>query len=302
MNSKNDRSVWPYRFRCIIVLTGTLFLLALCGCSSNGPNGSIDNSEPDPSSRNSRQITEVEVKSTVNDYSWGELGFIAKKISSASTEKDALAIAREYNLTTSKGSLDGTQVKSVTLSNEKTVDVQIVGFYHDKKSSGGKAGITFIFKNPISDEEMNPTETSSGGWKGSDLYSWLWGKGMSMLPSDLREEIVAVEKMTNNAGKTNSVSSVSSTSESLWLFSYAELTGYKDDVLGAEGTQYKLFAEQGVKTKAANKVLQKSKEKWWLRSPEPTGQGFFCCVSEDGNPSKALNADSHQGVAPGFCL
>ena len=79
--------------------------------------------------------------------------------------------------------------------------MQIVGFNHDVKSDGsGKAGITFIFKDAIAKHDMNPSDTTSGGWKDSQMRSWLATEGMSMLPSDLQSKIIAVDKVTLGEG------------------------------------------------------------------------------------------------------
>ena len=83
------------------------------------------------------------VKSAVEAYTWDELAQISDEIGAAGDEAAAIEVAKKYNLVTADGKLDGTQVKLVTLTNNMTVPVQIVGFAHDDKTAGGKAGITF---------------------------------------------------------------------------------------------------------------------------------------------------------------
>lgn len=230
-----------------------------------------------------------------------------------------MEIAKKYNLTTPEGKLDGTQTKSVALSNGTTVDVQICGFRHDNKTDGGKAGITFIFKDCIAEHDMNSNNSNAGGWQNSQMRSWLASEGMNMLPEDLKSKIVAVDKMTNNTGKTQSASSVTKTSDSLWLFSLTELAGkgspndfspsyvHAADIYNAEGTEYKLFRDMNVDFRNDNGVLVKcfngSSGNWWERSPDPTYSVDFQYAGHDGYPFGGTNsADISLGVAPGFCI
>lgn len=262
----------------------------------------------------------VTPKSSVNDYTWEELSKISGEIGRKTNENDAVNVAKKYNLVGSDGKLDGSQTKTVQLSGGSTATVQIAGFSHDDKTGGGKAGITFIFKDAIAKHEMNSSNTNSGGWEGSGMRSWLSSSGLSMLPQDLTNKIVAVDKKTNNTGETSSTSSVTTTSDKLWLFSFVELAGetelYEyysgsdyavyDDILNAEGTEYKLFRDCNVAADSSNGILQKklngSSHYWWERSPYPNGSDSFCGVYSGGGPYYGTYASTSHGVVPGFCL
>ena len=77
------------------------------------------------------------------------------------------------------------------------------------------------------------------------MRSWLNSSLKGQLPSDLQAVIVSVDKLTNNTGETTNTSSVTTTSDELWLFSARELCGSIDwwsgsyssnnDVMNAEG-------------------------------------------------------------------
>lgn len=125
-----------------------LALGGLFACSGNGANGA----------------GKVEAKASVEDYTWDELSKISKEIGAAGDEDAAIVIAKEYNLCTPDGKLDGTQTKTVALADGATAQVQICGFAHDDKADGsGKAGITFIFKDAVDEQSMNNAGTNSGG-------------------------------------------------------------------------------------------------------------------------------------------
>lgn len=290
INSKRQMTV-----AALVVVTIAVAVIALFSLSGCGGSG-------------------VTPKSSVNDYTWDELSKISAEIGRKTNENDAVNVAKKYNLVNSDGKLDGTQTKTIQLSNGMTATVQIAGFSHDDKTGGGKAGITFIFKDAIAKQSMNSSMYNSGGWEASQMRSWLATDGLSMLPLDLSSKIVAVDKNTNNAGGTKDISSVTMTSDKLWLFSLAELAGANryytvDDynaVLNAEGSEYKLFRDCNVSQNGSNNILTKSyngsSSNWFERSPDPNSRYGFMCVDSKGVPLGSTDASQLNGVVPGFCI
>ena len=276
-----------------------LALGGLFACNGNGANGAGG----------------VEAKASVEDYTWDELSRISKEIGAAGDEDAAIDIAKEYNLCTPDGKLDGTQVKTVTLADGTIAQVQICGFAHDDKADGsGKAGITFIFKDAVDEHSMNNAGTNSGGWEASEMRSQLNSSFKEQLPSDLQNVITSVSKMTNNTGEATSASSVTATSDELWLFSVCELCGqinwYNEQslcsVINAEGEEYKLFRDMNVDDRNGNAILTKTSRggscTWWERSPRPRYSVGFVSVGPDGSPGYGDNADVSLAVVPGFCI
>lgn len=282
--------------------------------SGEAPDQPVDE-QPDTS-----EVQESASKYSLDAYSWDELADIAQEIGNAGSDEVAIEIAKQHNLCNADGTLDGTQAKSVTLSDGTETSVQIAGFSHDNKTGGGKAGITFIFAEPIAAEAMNSSDTNEGGWEGSEMRSWLGTEGIASLPSDLANQIVAVDKLTNNVGETVDLSSVTTTSDNLWLFSLTELCGEidrswslrgtaneeLDAIANAEGTQYQLFANMNVTDTGDNPILERDYPgtfNWFLRTPDGWSEYGFCGVMNYGSPS-AGNGDAGRpgGVVPGFCL
>ena len=194
----------------------------------------------------------------------------------------------------------------------------VAGIYHDDKADGsGKAGLTFILDAPLTSQAMNEDGANAGGWEQSQLRSWLSLEGASYLPDDLQQELVPVIKKANNAG-----ADVTSTPDSLWLFSYVELAGgfgdgsgnasnnTSDNVVGlaSEGSQYKLFRDTNVVPGASNQVLVRGMtlpamtSEWWTRSSMPTTDDSFLAVDSEGDPRCMSHADTLLSVVPGFCL
>ncbi len=264
------------------------------------------------------------VKSAVEAYSWDELSQISAEIAAAGDEVAGIEVAKKYNLCTPEGKLDGTQVKSVTLTDGTQTTVQIIGFNHDDKTGGGKAGITFMLGESIADRSMNSSDTNAGGWEASQSRAYLNSEGLALLPQELSSNIVAVDKLSNNVGETELPSSVTATSDSLWLFSLVELGGpmpesrigsgyglYEEayaNVFDAAGRQYKLFQDTSVSmTNSDNKMLIKTSTDtysyWWLRTADARGSYSFLRVDQHGAlPSGADGASYHNGVVPGFCI
>ena len=286
---------------------------------SEEPKESDTSTEADSSEDSSEEVDDTEqdasddgIKDSVDDYTWEELSAISAEIAAASDEDEAIEIAKTYNLVNEEGTLNGTQSKTIRLTNGTEISVQIVGFAHDDKSDGsGKAGITFMFVDAIAKINMNSTSGNAGGWASSEMRSWLAFEGKELLPEELQNVIVAVNKLTNNVGETESTSSVTTTSDELWLFSYTELAGKSNAsyaaILNAEGSQYKLFRDLNIQYASSNYILKKAYQSsassyWWQRSPNPDGSKSFMRVDSSGIPNNSGLAYYSNAVVPGFCI
>lgn len=259
----------------------------------------------------------VPVRATVNDYSWEELSRISVQISSCNSQEEALEVAKSYNLTNPDGTLDGTQVKQIELTNGITTEAQILGFYHDDKSDGsGKAGISFVFSDGVALRGMNQTATTAGGWEQSEARAWLNSDFLETLPADLRSYIVSVNKLTNNAGATTDPASVSTTADNVWLLAHNEITGSSKglhpgyaEALDAEGVQYQLFANCGVSWSSSDDLLIRSlagnpgeqSAAWWQRSPSPD-RNEFIITDASGATLVGASPETQLPVVPAFCL
>lgn len=317
--------------RLVLMFLGAVALVfALSGCGGGQASSPSQEEEPQEQTQEQQAPVEEEKPSKPLDkYSWEELSDISQEISDAydvttksraDAKADAIAIASKYGLCASDGSLDGTQEKTVVLSNGKETSVQVMGICHDDISggSGAKAGITFMFKDSIGEHPMNTTETNYGGWESSDMRSYLDDQ-MTILPEDLQKEIVAVGKLTNNDGKTKTISCVGTTSDKLWLPSAVEVWGEGVDsdfgskvnsrqgllmsqIFDDEGSQYQLFIDMSAAGHdKQHEFVKKGDKSWWTRSPRPIDDEDFKLVSSLNDTSQA-GADGAFGVVPCFCI
>lgn len=259
--------------------------------------------EPDP------EATEVAVRASVEDYSWDELSQIADMIAGAKDQSSALEIEKKYNLVSTAGTLDGTQAKTLQLSDGTSVKMRIAGFRHDQRADdSGVAGITFLADSIVSVRPMNTPERVD--WSQTSLRAWLNGEFLGLLPDELSGKVVEVKKQTNRA---SDFSSQEETDDKVWLLSYFELVGEvsasssRSGVYNPEGTQYQMFSDLGGQWEGTNEAFMVSGEcaNWWLRSPDPANEGLIIAPrNSDGSPGLARNSaiDGEVGVVPAFCL
>lgn len=184
----------------------------------------------------------------------------------------------------------------ITVSGE-TLTLVIMGFNHDDLESSGKAGITFGLKNLMATTRaMNSSNTNSGGFTGSAMYSWLTTTLLTSLPSDLQAVLKNVKKKTSAGSQS---STINTNVMKVFLFSAIEIFGSTTYSASGEGSQYKYF-----ETNSKIKYLSNgsgSANSWWERSPNASSSSGFCIVDSDGYTN--LNGASNSGgVCFGFCV
>ena len=187
--------------------------------------------------------------------------------------------------------------KDITVGSE-TLTLVIMGFNHDDLASGGKAGITFGMKNLMATtRRMNASNTNSGGFTGSEMYSWLQNTLLPTLPSDLQAVLKSVNKKTSAGSQS---STINTNSMKLFLFSEIEIFGSTTYSKAGEGSQYSYFAT------AANRIKYLSNGSgsayWlWERSPNGSNSNSFCDVNSYGGAYNNYAANTN-GVCFGFCV
>lgn len=174
-------------------------------------------------------------------------------------------------------------------------EVQIIGFNHDDKVSGGKAAYSFQLVDCLNQtQQMNTGNTNTGGWNGSAMRGRM-STYKSQLPAALRNVIKTVKKKSGTGG--GSSSGTQQTNDDLFLLSEIEIFGTTTYSVAGEGTQYEWY-------KAGNSRIKKvngSADYWWERSPHSGDANYFCIVNGSGN-ANGYNAGYSYGVSFGFCV
>ena len=189
-------------------------------------------------------------------------------------------------------------VKTMTIG-ENEVEIMIIGKNHDEYADGGgTAPLTFMTKQVVCTHIMNPSNTNSGSWDGSAMYTYLNEELLATM--DMKSSVKAVKKYTNLGGadaKNNTI--VEESADKLFLLSLKESVGdIGDSVHDDEGTQYTYFANGGSRTLTDTSGTAVN---WWFRTPNDIfGDGFYYGLPI-GDYSCGL-ASSNYGVAFGFCF
>ena len=174
-------------------------------------------------------------------------------------------------------------------------EVQIIGFNHDDKVSGGKAAYSFQLVDCLNQtQQMNTGNTNTGGWNGSAMRGRM-STYKSQLPAALRNVIKTVKKKSGTGG--GSSSGTQQTNDDLFLLSEIEIFGTTTYSVAGEGTQYEWY-------KAGNSRIKKvngSASRWWERSPYSGDTNYFCIVYSSGSAGNYY-ADDSFGVSFGFCV
>ena len=174
-------------------------------------------------------------------------------------------------------------------------EVQIIGFNHDDKVSGGKAAYSFQLVDCLNQtQQMNTGNTNTGGWNGSAMRGRM-STYKSQLPAALRNVIKTVKKKSGTGG--GSSSGTQQTNDDLFLLSEIEIFGTTTYSVAGEGTQYEWYKAGNTRIKKVNG----SANYWWERSPISGDTYCFCIVGSSGNATIS-NADNSRGVSFGFCV
>ena len=194
--------------------------------------------------------------------------------------------------------------KTIELTTGEKVTLVILGFNHDDLTGGGKAGMTIGMKNLLATRYvMNSSSTNAGGWDQSKMRTETMQTLLAQLPSDLRNSIKQVNK---KATAGNASTTITTSSDKLFLFSEVEIDGTTTAGYADEGEQYEYWKTIKDGTVAADrkKYLSNgggSASGWWLRSPYVSSSTIFRCIFSTGGVSVS-GANFAYGVSFGFCV
>lgn len=171
---------------------------------------------------------------------------------------------------------------------------QIIGFNHDTKTAGDKAGITFQLVDCLNTTyQMNGSNTNVGGWKSSAMRSRM-SEFLGQLDDDLQNVIKAVNKQASIGNKSSTIETVS---DKLFLLSEIEIFGSTTYSFAGEGSQYDWYKAGNTKVKKVNG----SAVGWWERSSGISDTVGFCAVTSTGS-ALGYSASTSNGVSFGFCV
>ncbi len=193
--------------------------------------------------------------------------------------------------------------KTVELSTGEVITLVILGFSHDDLTSGGKAPITIGMKNLLATRyRMNSSNTNAGGWDQSKMRTETMQTLLSQLPSDLQAVIKSVDKKAT-AGSASTT--ITTSSDKLFLFSEVEIDGTTSSGYASEGEQYEYWKTVKDGKTSADRIKYLSNGGsagiWWLRSPFVSNSNYFRCINSTGGVGHSYASITY-GVSFGFCI
>ena len=218
-------------------------------------------------------------------------------------QKDSWATiaANVKNGNTSKYNVGDT--KEVDLGDLGTHTVRIANMNEctNGETSETACGFVVEFADIISEHQFNSTATNVGGWRDSELRTYINETIYKKLPTDL-QNIVSSTKVISSHGITSGETNFE-TQDKLFLLSTEEVwveTNYDTSVGTSKQLDY--YKNQGVTTSSYTSAIKQYKgieKSWWLRSSYSRTTNDFYRVNGSGGSIGNYDSNSF-GVSPAF--
>ena len=210
---------------------------------------------------------------------------IAANVKSGNTRKYSVGDTREVDL----GSL-GTHTVRISNMSECT----------NGETSETACGFVVEFADVITKHIVDSSNKSKGGWRDSELRTYINGTIYSALPSDL-QNVISTTKVISSHGSEDS--SNFQTQDKLYLLSTQEVWGGNEyDTAVGTSKQLDYYKNLGITTSNYLEVIKQfegTNSSWWLRSANSRYNNRVIFVSSNGNWDENV-ANTSYGVSPAF--
>ena len=210
---------------------------------------------------------------------------IAANVKSGNTSKYNVGDTKEVDL----GSLGKHMVRISNMSACTT------------ETSETACGFVVEFADIITNQQFNSTNTNVGGWKDSEMRTYVNGAIYNALPIEL-QNVITTTKVISGHGSTSGETNFE-TQDKLYLLNAQEVwNGNSYDTSVGTSKQLDYYKNQGVTASSyagAIKQYNGSNSYWWLRSAYSIYTSYFLSVNGAGdwNYGYAINS---RGVSPAF--
>ena len=171
----------------------------------------------------------------------------------------------------------------------------------ESETSETACGFVVEFADIIARQKFNSRRTNVGGWKDSELRTYVNGIIYNALPSDL-QNVITTTKVISGHGSTSGETNFE-TQDKLYLLKAQEVwSTNKYDTSVGTSKQLDYYKNQGVTTDnydGAIKQYNGSNSVWWLRSADSGDTGSFLSV-DIGGGWLSDGASRSYGVSPAF--
>ena len=233
-----------------------------------------------------------EIGKTKTPFEKDSWSTIAANVKTGSTDKYNVGDTKEVDL----GSL-GTH--TVRIANKSACTTE---------TSETACGFVVEFTDIITEHEMNSTGTNVGGWKDSEMRTYINSTIYDSLPSDL-QNVITTTKVISGHGPTEGETNFE-TQDKLYLLSghevYEEEASYpiiRYDTAYNTTKQLDYYKNQGVTTESCSGAIKQYNGRnysWWLSAALSVGGEYkFLTVNNDGYWRNGI-ANASNGVSPAF--
>ena len=167
------------------------------------------------------------------------------------------------------------------------------------ETSETACGFVVEFANIITTHNMNTAETSLGGWKSSELRTYINETIYDELPSDLKQ-VITPTKVVSSHGTLDQENFVST--DNLYLLSPKEVFNSDIETASSATRQLDYYKKIGVTStnySGAAKNYGNSAYAWWLRSADQTGKYYFYYILIKGDV-RVTFSENTRGISPAF--
>ncbi len=169
------------------------------------------------------------------------------------------------------------------------------------ETSETACGFVVEFADIITQHQFNSTETNVGGWKDSEMRTYVNSTIYNALPSDL-QNIILTTKVISGHGSTSGETNFE-TQDKLYLLNAQEVwSTNKYDTSVGTSKQLDYYKNQGVTASSyagAIKQYNGRNDYWWLRSASSNSAASFLSVYSVGDWI-GVSAGGSNGVSPAF--
>ena len=169
------------------------------------------------------------------------------------------------------------------------------------ETSETACGFVVEFADIITNQQFDSTNTNVGGWKDSEMRTYVNGAIYNALPIEL-QNVITTTKVISGHGSTSGETNFE-TQDKLYLLNAQEVwNGNSYDTSVGTSRQLDYYKNQGVTTSSyagAKKQYNGSNSYWWLRSAISRNANTFLLVDSGGIwvSGSAINSN---GVSPAF--
>ncbi len=171
------------------------------------------------------------------------------------------------------------------------------------ETSETACGFVIEFADIITKRLMNATDTNSGGWRDSEMRTYINNIVYKSLPNEL-QKIISTTKVISGYGSASGETNFE-TEDRIYLLSTKEIYGtkYDYDALDNETKQLDYYKNENVTLTNYDKSIKKynnNNYSWFLRSTHSSSSHDFLAVTSVGTCANYGFVDGTYGVSPAF--